>query len=304
MTHDPRLTTIFSPMPTRFGHVALAGRPNVGKSSLLNTLLGTHLAMVSPKAQATRLPVSGLLTDGETQIVLVDLPGLLDPGYLMQERMRHLALDALTQVDAVLHLHPADEAPMPPFKELVPDAPPFRAAVVPVYTKGDLVTLEQRHALGREALVTSTGDAKSIARLVERMRTLVPEGPFRHDADDIATQPVRFFVGEYLREAAFEELGDEVPYSFASEVDEFREERKPVYIRATLFVERESQKGILIGHKGATLKKIGAHARTRMEALLGEQVYLETWVKVLPKWRRSAQALARFGFPVSDSETS
>ena len=134
------------------------------------------------------------------------------------------------------------------------------------------------------------------------MRTLVPEGPFRHDVDDIGTQPVRFFVGEYLREAAFAELGEEVPYSFTAEVDEFREGRTPVYIRATLYIERESQKGIVIGHKGATLKKIGAHARVRLEELIGEPVYLETWVKVLPKWRRSATALARFGFPVPEDE--
>jgi len=288
----------------RFGHVALAGRPNVGKSSLLNALMGTHLAMVSPKAQATRIPTTGVITDDDSQIVLIDLPGLLDPAYLLQQSMRQMALEALTKVDLVLHLHPAADAPAPPFHELVPDAPPFRATVLPVYTKGDLVSFARRQRLTETdgAMVTSAEDAKSIQRLLAKVRGMLPEGPFRHDADDIGTQPVRFFVGEYLREAAFAELGEEVPYSFAAEVDEFREDRSPVYIRATLYIERESQKGIVIGHQGATLKKIGAHARARLESLIGEPVYLETWVKVLPKWRRSATALARFGFPVPDDE--
>ncbi|MEP6590759.1 MAG: GTPase Era [Gemmatimonadota bacterium] len=288
----------------RFGHVALAGRPNVGKSSLLNALMGTHLAMVSPKAQATRIPTSGVISDDDSQLVLIDLPGLLDPGYLLQQSMRRMALDALTQVDLVLHLHPAADAPAPPFRDLVPDAPPFRAQVMVVYTKGDLVSFARRQLLQQEAPVTAAEDAPSVQRLLDRVRALLPEGPFRHDADDIGTQPVRFFVGEYLREAAFAELGDEVPYSFAAEVDEFREDRKPVYIRATLYIERESQRGIVIGHKGVTLKKIGTHARKRLEELLGEQVYLETWVKVLPKWRRSATALSRFGFTVPDDEKS
>jgi GTP-binding protein Era len=290
----------------RFGQVALAGRPNVGKSSLLNALLGTHLAMVSPKAQATRIPTTGVITDDDTQLVLIDLPGLLDPAYLLQQSMRKMALEALTTVDLVLHLHPAADAPAPPFAQLVPDAPPFRARVLTVYTKGDLVSSARRQRLTEteEAIVTSAEDANSIQRLLGKIRGLLPEGPFRHDVDDIGTQPVRFFVGEYLREAAFAELGEEVPYSFAAEVDEFREDRTPVYIRATLYIERESQKGIVIGHKGATLKKIGAHARARLEELIGAPVYLETWVKVLPKWRRSATALARFGFPVPDDEKS
>ena len=292
-------------MTTRFGHIALAGRPNVGKSSLMNAILATPLAMVSPKAQATRIPVTGIHTEGDTQIVIRDLPGVLDPAYLMQKSMRQMALEALRDVNVVLHLHPAPEAPAPALATLVPDAPPFTARILTVYTKSDLVSPQRRHDLSQgNACAVTVNDAASIRALLARVRALLPEAPFQHDPEDIGTQPVRFFVGEYLREAAFNELGEEVPYSFAAEVDEFRENPKPVYIRATLYIERESQKGILIGHKGATLKKIGAHARGRLEHLLGEPVYLETWVKVLPKWRRNATALARFGFPVPDDETS
>lgn len=288
-------------MPS-FGRIALAGRPNAGKSSLQNAILGTHLSLVSPKAQATRLPVSGILSDADTQMVFVDLPGLLEPAYLLQKRLRQLALDGLRTADIVLFLHPAPEAPAPPFRDLVPDAPPFTAVVITVYTKGDLISDARRRELSRMAPVTSVDDAGSIDALVQRLRERLPPGDFQFPADDLASQPLRFFVTEYLREAAFDALEDELPYAFTAEVDEFREDRKPVYIRTTLYVERESQKGIVIGHRGATLRKIGSHARSRLEALLGEQVYLETWVKVLPGWRRSAAALARFGFPVPDDE--
>lgn len=289
---------------TRCGTIALAGRPNVGKSSLLNAILGTPLSMVSPKAQATRQAVTGIHSTADTQLVFQDLPGLLDPEYLLHRSLRHLALEQLGKVDVVCQLHPAIEAPAPAWEALVPDGPPLRRAPVLVYTKGDTIPAARRAELEASgALVVSTSSPPSIERLLAHLGTLVPERPFLHDPDDIGTQPVRFFVGEYLREAAFDLLEEELPYSFTAEVDEFREDRSPVYIRATLYVERDSQKGIVIGKGGATLKQIGAHARRRLETLLGEPVYLETWVKVLPKWRKSRSALTRFGFPVPDDET-
>jgi GTP-binding protein Era len=178
--------------------------------------------------------------------------------------------------------------------------------VLTVYTKGDLVAAPRRADLQRSALVVSTASEARAAetgvpRLLATIRALLPEGEFAHDPEDIGTQPVRFFVVEYLREAAFELLEDELPYGFTAEVEEFREAERPVYIRVTLFVERESQKGIVIGAGGATIKAIGAHARRRIEALIGEPVYLDCWVKVLPHWRKSATALTRFGFPESES---
>ncbi|HZB27234.1 MAG TPA: KH domain-containing protein, partial [Gemmatimonadales bacterium] len=125
----------------------------------------------------------------------------------------------------------------------------------------------------------------------------LPMGEFQFDPDNVGTQPLRFFVVEYLREAAFALLGDELPYAFTAEVEEFREQERPIYIRVTLFVERESQKGIVIGRAGATIKAIGAHARARLEELIGAAVYLDAWVKSLPNWRKNTAALARFGFP-------
>jgi GTPase len=285
----------------RTGHIALAGAPNVGKSSLLNALIGQHLAIVSPRAQATRLPVTGLRTEGDTQYVFHDLPGLLDPAYLMQARMRALALETLDRMDLVLHLHPAADAPAPDLGTLAERDRPLPAPVLIVYTKGDLVAPGRRAELEREATVVSATREQGIAGLLRQIRERLPEGEFAYDPDDVGTQPVRFFVVEYLREAAFELLEDELPYGFTAEVEEFREAEQPVYIRATLFVERESQKGIVIGAGGRTIKAIGAHARRRLEELIGSPVYLDCWVKVLPNWRRSAAALTRFGFPESET---
>jgi GTP-binding protein Era len=282
---------------TKTGHIALAGAPNVGKSSLLNTLVGTHLAIVSPKPQATRLPVTGLRTEGDTQFVFHDLPGLLDPAYLMQVRMRELALETLSRMDLILHLHPAPEAPAPPFADVARLVGALWAPVLTVDTKGDLVSPARRAELERAGPIVSASTGDGIEPLVARIREHLPEGEFAYDPDDVGTQQLRFFVVEYLREAAFELLGDELPYSFNAEVEEFREAERPVYIRVTLFVERESQKGIVIGRGGKTIGAIGAHARARVEELLGIPVYLDSWVKVLPNWRRNPTALTRFGFP-------
>jgi len=289
-------------MTTRCGTVALAGRPNVGKSSLLNALIGEHLAIVSPKAQATRLPVVGLRTEGEHQFIFHDLPGLLDPEYLLQERMRGLALEGVRRADLVLHLHPAAEAPAPDLQAVAGLSEAPRAPVLVVYTKADLVPPEAREALrATGAAVVSAETGEGMAELLAVVGARLPESAFRYPADDLGVQPMNFFVVEYLREAAFKHLEDELPYAFTAEVEEFREDERPVYIRATVFVERESQKGMLIGRGGRTIKAIGQHARSRLEALLGDKVFLETWVKVLPKWRRNAGHLARFGFGEEES---
>jgi GTP-binding protein Era len=287
----------------RCGHIALAGLPNVGKSSLMNTLVGEPLAMVSPKAQATRVPVVGLRTENDVQYVFHDLPGLLEPKYLLHARMRGMALETLAKCDLVLYLHPGPEAPAPPFLEMAKLERAPKAPILTVYTKADMVPAEQRPIGTEDALWVSSTTKEGIDPLLAAVAARLPEGPFQFDPEDLGTQPMRFFVVEYLREAAFEMLEEELPYVFQAEVEEFREERTPVYIRTTLFVETESQKGILIGDKGKTLKAIGTRARTRLEHLIGRPVYLETWVKVLPKWRKNAEALVRFGFPRTPEES-
>lgn len=281
----------------RSGHVALAGAPNAGKSSLLNTLVGQHLAIVSPKVQATRLPVIGIRTDDDVQFIFHDLPGLFDPSYLLQFRMREAAVDELHRMDLVLHLHPAPEAPAPPFATLIGTDQELAVPVLTVYTKGDLVSAGKRKELEGGATVVSATQEQGLDLLIKRILPYLPEREPEFDPEDISTQALRFFVVEYLREAAFQYLGDELPYAFTAEVEEFREAEQPVYIRVVLFVERESQKGMVIGQAGRTIKAIGAHARARMEALIGMPVYLDSWVKVLPNWRKNSAALSRFGFP-------
>jgi GTP-binding protein Era len=283
--------------PTTFGHVALAGAPNAGKSSLLNALVGQRLAIVSPRAQTTRLPVIGLRTDDRRQIAFHDLPGLLDPAYLLQARMQSAAMGALAEANLILHLHPAPDAPAPDFASLARLERPPSAAVLVVYTKSDLLSERRRRELEEHDLVVSAKTGAGLDRLLERISEHLPAGEHRFDAEDVGTQPVRFFAGEYVREAAFALLQDEVPYAVSTEVEEFREAERPVYIRVTLYVERESQKRIVIGAGGRTIKAIGAQAREQMESLLGAPVYLDLWVKVLPHWRADAAALARLGFP-------
>jgi GTP-binding protein Era len=211
--------------------------------------------------------------------------------------MRELALDTAARMDLVLYLHPAAEAPAPPFERLAGLAAPLPVPLVTVYTKADLLPPAQRTELAREAPVVSASSSEGLQPLLERLRAFLPERDFEYDPDDVGTQPLRFFVVEYLREAAFEVLSEELPYSFTAEVEEFREAERPIYIRVTLFVERESQKGIVIGRSGSTIKAIGAHARARLEELVRAPVYLDCWVKALPNWRKNAAALTRFGFP-------
>ena len=289
---------------TRCGDIALAGRPNVGKSSLLNTIVGEHLALVSSRAQATRLPVVGIHSTDDTQYVFHDLPGLLDPAYLMHTRMLAAAHDIIRQVDVILYLVPASDGVAMPFADSVPLDPPSRGTVLTVYTKGDLVSQEERDRLGETGLVVSSKEGWGLEALLAEVRTHLPEGPFRYDPDELGTQPLRFFATEYVREAAFEVLEQELPYALTAVVEEFRENEEPMYIRVTIIVERDSQKGIVIGKGGRTIKRVGSLARARLEQLTGAPVYLDLWVKVLKNWRKSPIALTRLGFPPSDKETA
>src|SRR6266567_3314693 len=283
---------------TRCGTVVLAGRPNVGKSTLLNALIGEHLAIVSPKPQSTRLPVVGLLTRDDTQFIFTDSPGLLEPEYKLHETMRAAALRAIADAEVIAYLHPLPEFPAPPLTEVAKLDRAPRAPIVTVYTKADLVLTSPNlpQPPPTSSVVVSALTGSGLDQLLAALRERLPEGPFHYDPDAMATQPMRFFAAEFVREAAFELLHEELPYSVAVEIDEFREGQEPVYIRAVVYVERTSQKGIVIGAGGRTIKTLGQAARGKIEALLGEPVFLELRVKVLPKWRRHAPSLKRLGY--------
>jgi GTP-binding protein Era len=280
---------------TRFGTIALAGKPNAGKSTLLNALVGDELAIVSQRPQTTRVPVLGLRTEGDLQLLFVDPPGLMDPAYLLQRAMQDDAVHALGRADGILYLVPVGERTIPALASLLAGTLPAGTPQLLVRTKADLDASRGATAASGELYVsarTGAGIAEVIAWCAARARP----GPFRYPPEDLSAQPTRFFVAEFVREAAFACLGDELPYALATEVDEFREGSSPLYIRVTLFVERDSQKGMVVGRGGRVLKRIGTLARRRTEAFLQQPVYLDLWVKTLPKWRSQPGALRRLGF--------
>jgi len=288
---------------TRAGIVTVVGKPNVGKSTLLNRIIGQKLSIVSPKPQSTRDRVVGIHSEGDVQMVVLDTPGLLNPKYALQRAMRATALEALRDADVIIYLVDAtDESPEPLHVAAALNHPPG-APVITALNKADLLTPNRRAVLVNEspnARFISAVTGEGVSELFAAAAKHLPESPFLYPEDEISTQHLRFFVSELIRETALEQLSDEVPYSIACEIEEFREDRKPVYIRAVLHVERDSQKRILIGSKGQRIRSIGQAARAKVEALLEQNVYLDLWVKVLANWRRNTNALARFGYRVQE----
>lgn len=279
--------------------MTVAGRPNAGKSTLLNRLVGQHLAITSPKPQSTRDRIVGLRTEGDVQMVILDTPGLLEPKHALHRAMRAAALTALRDADVIVHVVDAAHEGLVPLHEAAQIDAPFRAPVLLALNKADLLDERARRghlAAQPEAILLSARTGDGVPQLVEAIAARLPESPFLYPEDDLSTQHLRFFVREAVREAALEQLDEEVPHAVACEVEEFREGEVPVYIRAVLHVERESQKRILIGSGGQRIKRIGQSARSRIETLVGQSVYLDLWVKVLPNWRRNPVALARLGY--------
>jgi len=289
------------------GILTVVGKPNAGKSTLLNRIIGEKLSIVSPKPQSTRDRIVGIHTAGDTQLIVLDTPGLLNPRYALQEAMRATALAALAEADVVLHLVDGTEGPPRPLAEVAQIDNTIRAAVIVAINKIDRLTEGQRHGLSEQfpsALFISAISGEGIDELLRRVGTMLPESPFLYPDDEISAQTVRFFASELIRETALEQLEDELPYSIACEIEEYREAQLPVYIRAVLHVERDSQKRILIGAGGGRIRGIGRVARQKVEAFIGSPVYLDLWVKVLPNWRKNAHALRRFGYKLIEDRPS
>lgn len=289
----------------RSGIVTVVGKPNVGKSTLLNRIVGQKLSITSPKPQSTRDRIVGIFTTADAQMVLLDTPGLLDPKYPLQEAMRGTAVRALAEADVIVYLADATEGEPPSLVEAARLEKPPTAPVIIALNKADALPVTRREELlaGPDVTLISALTGDGIPELMESLTRRLPESPFLYPEDEISTQPVRFFVAELVRESVLEQLHDEVPYAVAVQVEEYREGRSPLYIRAVIYVERDSQKAIIIGNKGAQIKKIGESARKKIETFVGEQVYLDLWVKVLANWRKNPGSLSRFGYQLSTGKT-
>lgn len=292
---------------TRAGYVALVGRPNAGKSTLLNRFVGEHLSIVTPKAQTTWQRVTGIRTEGNDQLIFLDTPGLLETRDLLQHAMLGAALEALSEADVALLVVDTTKRPTQVDVDRILTA--FAEVSVPLHValnKDDiagLATVEAWKSWAEEGLngqvhLVSAKTGKGGDSLLSAIREDLPEGPFLYPEDDIASDPVRFFVAEFVREAIFEQFHQEIPYAVFCQVAEFREKQDPTYIHVDIFVERKSQKRIVVGNQGSAIKKLGSTARAKIERFLGCHVYLDLWVKPLASWRKNRDYLGQLGFRV------
>lgn len=293
----------------RFGTVAIIGRSNVGKSTLLNRLLGEKISIVSSKPQTTRTRVMGVVHAEGAQIAFLDTPGLHKPEYLLNRRMVRAAVETLEEADVLYMLMeatslpgPGDVAAIKYMKEALAKQP---RPVILVITKIDLVNkhkmlpvLEQYAKLftWTEVVPVSAQANDNVERLLAVTVTYLPLGDGLYGEDVVTDQTMRTLAAEMIREKVIQATEDEVPYATAVEIDDFVEEGKLAKIRASIVVERETQKGILIGKQGERLKSIGTQARLDMEQVFGMKVFLELWVKVRKAWREDEQTLVELGY--------
>ena len=293
-----------TPMPEeasfKSGFVAILGKPNAGKSTLMNALVGLKVSIVSAKPQTTRDRVSGILSTDDYQIVFVDMPGVIVPDDKLNETLIARVEESLEDVDILYHLVDAtDKHPTnPKMEELLKRTRARRKFMVinkidlnrDAWAQGNVP--EGYHELLRVSALNKTGLDTLITKTVEN---LLP-GPVFYDPEQLTDRDERFIAGEVVREKVFENLSDELPYAIHTETEMFEERPGKDFIRVVIYVERDSQKGIVIGHKGEMLKKIGADARKEIEEVTERPCFLELWVKVRPNWRKSEFDLQNFGY--------
>ena len=305
------------PADYRSGFVSFVGRPNAGKSTLTNALVGSKVVITSSKPQTTRTVVRGIVHRDDAQLILVDTPGLHRPRTLLGERLNDLVKTTLAEVDVVAVCLPANEKIGPGDRFIVAEMAKVRRTVkVAIATKTDLATPEQigQHLLDIQKLGAETNtqwaeivpvsakNGDQVKLLEDLLVGLLPEGPQLYPDGELSDAPEEAIVAELIREASLEGVRDELPHSIAVVVEEMtlREDRpadKPLLeIHANLYVERDSQKGIVIGHKGARLKEVGSAARKQIEAILGTPVFLDLRVKVAKDWQRDPRQLRKLGF--------
>ena len=286
------------------GFVNIVGNPNVGKSTLMNQLVGERISIATFKAQTTRHRIMGIVNTPEMQIVFSDTPGVLKPNYKLQESMLAFSVSALSDADVLLYVTDVVEDPEKnaDFLEKV------RSMTIPVLLLINKIDESNQKALGdiverwhvllpkAEILPISAKNKFGTDLLLRRIQELLPESPPYFDKDQLTDKPARFFVSEIIREKILLYYDKEIPYAVEVKVERFKETEKKIHINAVIYVERDSQKGIIIGHQGVALKKVSTEARKTLEKFFDKEVFLETFVKVDKDWRSSKKELDSFGY--------
>lgn len=291
-------------MKHKSGFVNIVGNPNVGKSTLMNRLVGEKISIITSKSQTTRHRIKGIVNEDEYQIVFSDTPGVVKPSYKMQECMLEFSKSALTDADIILYVTDVVED-IRKNEDFIEKVNQNEAPVLLVLNKIDLTNQEKLEELydkwkqlipRAEIFPISATENFNIDNLYKRIIALLPEGEPFFPKDELTDLPARFFVTEIIREKILLNYEKEVPYSVEVEVEEFKEDTKRIHIMAVIYVERDSQKGIIIGKQGEALKKVGTEARLDIEAFFGKKVFLNLYVKVQKDWRSKERDLKNFGY--------
>lgn len=291
-------------MTHKAGFVNIVGNPNVGKSTLMNQLVGERISIATFKAQTTRHRIMGIVNTDDCQIVFSDTPGVLKPNYKMQEMMLAFSESALKDADILLYVTDVVENP----EKNLDFLDKVRKMAIPVLllinkidesdqkTLGDIVA--RWHALlpNAEILPLSAKNKFGVDILLKRIKELLPESPAYFDKEQLTDKPARFFVSEIIREKILLYYDKEIPYSVEVRVERFKEDDTKIHVNAVIYVERDSQKGIIIGHQGVALKKVNTESRKTLERFFGKKIFLETFVKVDKDWRSSQRELDNFGY--------
>ncbi len=290
------------------GFVNIVGNPNVGKSTLMNLLVGERISIATFKAQTTRHRIMGILNTDEAQIVFSDTPGVLKPNYKLQEAMLRFSRSALRDADILLYVTDMVESPEKN-SDFIAEVRKLDVPILVLINKIDLSNqaelvkkVEQWHDIIPEAeILPISALAKfNVDVVMRRIMELLPESPPYFEKDALTDKPARFFVTEIIREKILLHYDKEIPYVCEVAVEHFKEKDGSIYIKAIIFVERDSQKGIIIGHEGAALKRVASDARRELEKFFGKRIFLEIYVKVDKDWRNSDKQLRRFGYDQKD----
>lgn len=291
-------------MSHKSGFVNIIGSPNVGKSTLMNRLVGEKLSIITSKAQTTRHRILGIVNTDDYQVVFSDTPGVLDAHYKLHENMMRFVSSALKDADVLLVMTDIFEETMNHQETLVR----LQKTSIPIIVLINKIDLGDQSKLegkvGQWAEILPKADILPISALEnfnvemiwEKIISLLPEAPPYYGKDELTDKPLRFFISEIIREKIFEQYKKEIPYSTQVEIEEYKEELKIVRIRAIIYVERKTQKGIIIGHQGVKLKHVGIDARKDIEKFIGKQVFLEMFVKVDENWRQNDNKLEKHGY--------